>query len=407
MLSYIIKENNLTVFVDGKSHTITKENHPLFDSIVDAINNGDDDYVKKHINVKKSIETSDAFSTGRVSLTDDGNVLFNGSIISSSLTNKIMHCFKNNLPYKPLVKFLDNLMDNPSYQSVEELILFLDTNDLPITEDGHFLAYKSVTKDFLDRHTKTIDNSVGAVVSMQRNMVDDNRNNTCSSGLHFCSLNYLNGGFGRGDNVVILKINPRDVVSIPSDYNNSKGRCCLYEVIGIYEGNDDVLKSTNIVNDDTYRTTGKEQEKEFNDHVVNEELVHDSHETDEVKQDDESLELEEDQDQEIHQYEVMLSARGTFYDGKWYKDMTIPVKIIMPSKEEIKSPAFEVLSNRISELKDFVYNLRYNGGKSRMVKASTQPSDLYFYNKEESEYGGKGLTIVMTSELGVLSYSVQ
>jgi hypothetical protein len=30
---------------------------------------------------------------------------------------------------------------------------------------------------------------------------------------------------------MILKINPRDVVSIPSDYNNSKGRTCRYEVI--------------------------------------------------------------------------------------------------------------------------------------------------------------------------------
>ena len=31
---------------------------------------------------------------------------------------------------------------------------------------------------------------------------------------------------------MILKINPRDVVSIPTDYNDSKGRCCRYEVIG-------------------------------------------------------------------------------------------------------------------------------------------------------------------------------
>ena len=31
---------------------------------------------------------------------------------------------------------------------------------------------------------------------------------------------------------MIVKINPRDVVSIPTDYNNSKGRACRYEVIG-------------------------------------------------------------------------------------------------------------------------------------------------------------------------------
>ena len=31
---------------------------------------------------------------------------------------------------------------------------------------------------------------------------------------------------------MIVKINPRDVVSIPTDYNNAKGRACRYEVIG-------------------------------------------------------------------------------------------------------------------------------------------------------------------------------
>jgi hypothetical protein len=34
---------------------------------------------------------------------------------------------------------------------------------------------------------------------------------------------------------MILKINPRDVVSIPSDYENTKGRTCKYEVIGEHE----------------------------------------------------------------------------------------------------------------------------------------------------------------------------
>jgi hypothetical protein len=38
---------------------------------------------------------------------------------------------------------------------------------------------------------------------------------------------------------VIVKINPRDVVSIPTDYNNAKGRACRYEVIGEVGANPD------------------------------------------------------------------------------------------------------------------------------------------------------------------------
>jgi hypothetical protein len=39
--------------------------------------------------------------------------------------------------------------------------------------------------------------------------------------------------FGDSDSrTVIVKIHPRDVVSIPNDYSKSKGRACRYEVIG-------------------------------------------------------------------------------------------------------------------------------------------------------------------------------
>jgi len=59
--------------------------------------------------------------------------------------------------------------------------------------------------------------------------VDDDQNRTCSASLHFCSRDYLNH-FG-GERIVVVKINPRDVVSIPTDYNNSKGRACRYEIV--------------------------------------------------------------------------------------------------------------------------------------------------------------------------------
>jgi hypothetical protein len=75
-----------------------------------------------------------------------------------------------------------------------------------------------------------MDNSVGKIVEMERNEVDDNKDNTCSSGLHFCSESYLKS-FG-GSRTVIVKINPRDVVSIPTEYDNAKGRACRYEVVG-------------------------------------------------------------------------------------------------------------------------------------------------------------------------------
>jgi hypothetical protein len=137
--------------------------------------------------------------------------------------------YQDGFPIEPMVNFMENLMLNPSKRAVTELYGFLEKGNLPITPDGHFLAYKKVKQDYTDCYTGTMDNSVGQVVEMERNSVDDDQNRTCSTGLHFCSREYLNH-FG-GERVMILKINPRDVVSIPNDYNDTKGRACRYEVI--------------------------------------------------------------------------------------------------------------------------------------------------------------------------------
>jgi hypothetical protein len=129
---------------------------------------------------------------------------------------------------------MHNLMANPSARAVSELYGFLEKGGMPITPDGYFLAYKKVRANYKDCHSGTMDNSVGKVVQMERNAVNDDKDITCSHGLHFCSRSYLDH-FG-GDRIVIVKINPADVVSIPSDYNDAKGRACRYEVIGELAG---------------------------------------------------------------------------------------------------------------------------------------------------------------------------
>ena len=75
---------------------------------------------------------------------------------------------------------------------------------------------------------------------MSRKECDKERDNVCSTGLHFCSLEYLPnfGSSSNGERTVIVKVNPKDVTSIPSDYNMSKGRCCEYEVVGEHVGDD-------------------------------------------------------------------------------------------------------------------------------------------------------------------------
>jgi hypothetical protein len=142
----------------------------------------------------------------------------------------MIQMLQEGFPIEPMVNFMENLYKNPSHRAVTELYGFLEKNALPITPDGHFLAYKKVRTNYLDVHSGTMDNSIGKIVEMERHEVNDNKDETCSTGLHFCGMSYLSC-FG-GERTVIVKINPADVVSIPSDYNDAKGRACRYEVIG-------------------------------------------------------------------------------------------------------------------------------------------------------------------------------
>jgi hypothetical protein len=239
--AYIIQGDNIVIVIDGTPHTINKT-HLSYSKIVDAIKASDWVSVKELINPTKRLVN---FSRGNVAVVN-GEMLWRGQVFHNALATRMIQMLEDGFDVAPLVEFMHNLMKNPSKRAVDELYGFLEKNSLPITPDGCFLAYKRVRGDYKDCYTGTMDNSVGKVVEMERNMVDDNRDNTCSTGLHFCSHSYL-ASFS-GERTVIVKINPADVVSIPSDYNNAKGRACRYEVVGeVAQTPDDKVEFTKPV----------------------------------------------------------------------------------------------------------------------------------------------------------------
>lgn len=231
MFPYIYDPANhsLTVIIESEQFTLNRETHPNFDKVIDAIRSNDSERARQLIDITAAVAN---YANGFLEV-KNGDVYWDGKPFHNSLTDRLMEMLKQEIPVEPLVEFLHNLKLNPSKRAVDELYGFLEKNTLPITPDGHFLAYKKVRDDYKDIYSGTMDNSVGKVVEMARNEVDEDKDRTCSSGLHFCSLAYLpHFGYGPGNRVVIVKINPRDVVSIPADYNNAKGRCCRYEVVG-------------------------------------------------------------------------------------------------------------------------------------------------------------------------------
>jgi hypothetical protein len=224
-MKYILTNNTVTLFAANRPMVVSRDHHK-WDQILEAIKANDEETVVRLINTAETIK---GYVVGNGIELRHNQIFYHGQPLHSGLTKRLLQMRDDGFPINHMLAFLGNLMQNPSNSAVEELYDFLEACSLPITEDGYFVAYKRIRADWTDVHSGKYDNRVGAKPNMPRNLVDDRRENTCSDGLHVCSLNYL-AHFG-GERLVLCKVNPRDVVSIPSDYGNTKMRVCQYEVV--------------------------------------------------------------------------------------------------------------------------------------------------------------------------------
>ena len=230
MFPHLLKKNTLSVFAGGKSYAIDKSN-PAFAQIVEAVHGDDLEALIRLTDVPKTLADTLGEAGFEGVVVHENHVSYKGRPVSNYVVDKIFECRELGLDLAPLVAFLNRLLKNPSFRAVQELYRFLEASDMPITSDGCFLAYKVVRSNYLDKHSGTIRNMVGDKPRMERNEVDEDSSRTCSHGLHVCSKGYIRQFRGGGDHLMLVKVDPADVVAVPDDYNDSKMRTAGYEVI--------------------------------------------------------------------------------------------------------------------------------------------------------------------------------
>lgn len=245
---------SLTVFLPDGPPVVVNNEHPHFAKILEYAMAGEGSVVVYGAEeIRELADLSGAVAqrfdqlSERVSVAD-GHVYFDGDKVDSTITQQIVRCLEDPDAgdWKPLVLFMENVAANPNEHSRQQLFDWLRDREFTITSDGCFIAFKGVrnrngeddypyqsssTGEAIvngERFTGNIPNGVGATVEMPRSDVQHDPSHGCSTGLHVGTYKYAQG-YASGA-LLTVYVNPRDVVSVPSDCNAEKMRVCRYVV---------------------------------------------------------------------------------------------------------------------------------------------------------------------------------
>lgn len=217
--------------------------------------------LQETINLEKAITKNftrlNGILDGRMTVSSKG-VMVDYEPIDSVLESHILRMIKadgtpkNHANWSAFSKFIDNLYANQDDFVRKQLFGWMSYEDLygtglTLTEDGCFIGYKGcmgtpeapesirtghAIADGVD-YNGHIPNKLGSTVEMPRNEVTADPAIPCGPGLHVGTHDYAKS-WARGV-LLTVKVNPRDVVSVPVDCGAQKIRTCRYEVIEVVE----------------------------------------------------------------------------------------------------------------------------------------------------------------------------
>jgi hypothetical protein len=252
MISYILSTHNLTIVINSKVFVVAKT-HSEWNKIMEALREKNEEKLIFLISPPTAIVE---YTNGRITIKNRKlyykNYAGSDYEISNYISQKILEFYDNKFPVDPMIRFIERLMLNTSKRAIDGLYQFLEHKNLPITPDGTFLAYKGISNDnysktsgklrllkgktLQDGEKYRIFNGIGEEIEADRNEICDDPNVHCSGGLHVGSMKYALEFAGGDGKVVILEVDPKNVVCVPNDAQCQKLRVCKYKVLADYSG---------------------------------------------------------------------------------------------------------------------------------------------------------------------------
>jgi acyl carrier protein len=252
MIKTISRTQDTIMVVEDLTVKTARADHPKWDEIQNTFNQigyenetftGPVETLLSLMDLRTAVET---YTVGLLSVNSLG-VTYAGRPLHTIDAERVMAFMRDKLSYKPIANYIVRKMKNPSARAIQEMYNFLEHRGMSLTAKGTFIAYKGVSPDFWsiygNKDTVVLEgevnsegkilNKIGATIVVERSSVDDDFRKGCSHGLHVGSLEYAKGW---GQRVVLVEVDPADVVSVPSDCNCQKLRCCKYTVLAEYTG---------------------------------------------------------------------------------------------------------------------------------------------------------------------------
>lgn len=228
---------------------IADERHPHWNEILIGLTDGDPD-VWSLFDVASGVMKRFEQVTDRVSW-DGTQVLWDGDPMHTVLADQLSRAIQdgNSDNYTALAKFWEKLESNPDEHSRTQAFDWLACHEFQITPEGDVVGYKGVSDQgdgtFRSSWASQVEGipsayvngqpvpplshvpqNVGDVVTMPRSEVAHDPSQACKRGLHVATRSYA-GGYGT---VLEVHVNPRDIVSVPTDASGAKVRVCRYTV---------------------------------------------------------------------------------------------------------------------------------------------------------------------------------
>jgi acyl carrier protein len=263
-----MSNNTLTVIIDNSIPLSATKDHPKWAELVNAFVQKNEKLILELLSVKRAVER---YTSGDLTVAENG-VFYRDIPLHGIDVDRLLAFMRGGLPYQPIANYMARKFANPSARAVKEMYTFLEHQNMPLNDNGFIIAYKGVRDDYYSQTAGSeplnsgkrneagqIFNGVGEVIEMPRNFVDDDFRQGCSSGLHAGSLAYARGF---GSRMVLVEIDPADVVSVPEDCNCQKLRCCKYRVVGEYTGPLPDTYAPDLNSNSSTETTNDEEEED-------------------------------------------------------------------------------------------------------------------------------------------------